>query len=560
MSTQTFSPRQRPVAIVDVGSNGIRFCIFSTLARHLPIIYEERSPISLFDAQNPEEINSTSSDKTEPVSISSEVVGDLVRTFKRFQTLCNEAGVEKVRVVATEALRTAPNSQAIQDQINQTTGWKVELLTKEGESRMTALGIMSSFTTVDGFVMDLGGGSVELNYVVKYPDNPPMSSDNAQSLPFGAALLARRLTKCQTQEEHKAIYREILEAMQHSLKEIKVPNEVSGVMRKTLYLSGGGFRALGYLSMMKHKYPISIINGYRISVKELKKTIDEFLSQNSNIATDQLDVFRISNRRAKQIPACCVLLSAALEVLNQVEDVYFSEGGVRQGSYFDLMSSEEQAQDPVISGVKEFITGSFNPPTDQDVLEVYRVVKPLISIQYKDKTSKSIVARCLNDRLVKSAIYLSRYLLKYPKESAANIAFRLPLTGGLLSNLPGLIHDERILLALILSHSYGAELSVPRVEQVQHIVPEPVLKRAKLIGEMLSFLVALCPLEMDLIRNVDLSIVPSSSDDKPSALTLTLPEQSLLVEGSFVEKSLAKIQKKLAKFNSGRFTVHVVRL
>ncbi|ORX81152.1 actin-like ATPase domain-containing protein [Basidiobolus meristosporus CBS 931.73] len=414
---------------------------------------------------------------------------------------------------------------------------------------------MSSFTTVDGFVMDLGGGSVELNYVIKHSGVPPVSSDNAQSLPYGAALLARRLNKCQTEVERKNIYQEIVEAMRQALESINVPTDSTSTMRKTLYLSGGGFRALGYMSMVKYNYPISIINGYRISAADLKKTVEEYSFANEDELADQLDIFRISKRRAKQVPACCVLISAALEVLDEVEDVYFSEGGVRQGSYFDLMSPDEQMVDPVISGVKGFIKGSFNPPTDDDVNEAYRVLEPLANDSYKGKTAKTVAARCLNERLIKSAIYLSRYLLQYPKESAANIAFRLPLTGGLLSNLPGLIHDERILLATILASSYGGELSDPTVKKVQQVIPEPVIKRARLIGEMLNFLIVLCPLEMDFIRTVD--IRHSDADNEPKTLILTLSRSSQLAKGSFFEKALAKIQKKLEKRSPGVATVRV---
>jgi retrograde regulation protein 2 len=62
-----------------------------------------------------------------------------------------------IRVLATEATRTATNSEDYRQQIKRATGWDVDMLPKEIEGRIGALGIASSFAEVDGLVMDLGG-------------------------------------------------------------------------------------------------------------------------------------------------------------------------------------------------------------------------------------------------------------------------------------------------------------------------------------------------------------------------------------------------------------------
>ena len=43
------------------------------------------------------------------------------------------------------------------EQIKEATGWEVDLLSKEDEGRIGAMGVASSFDSVDGLVMDLGG-------------------------------------------------------------------------------------------------------------------------------------------------------------------------------------------------------------------------------------------------------------------------------------------------------------------------------------------------------------------------------------------------------------------
>jgi retrograde regulation protein 2 len=64
---------------------------------------------------------------------------------------------DKIRILATEATRTATNSVDFRQQIKNATGWEVDMLPKEVEGRIGALGVASSFSNVEGLVMDLGG-------------------------------------------------------------------------------------------------------------------------------------------------------------------------------------------------------------------------------------------------------------------------------------------------------------------------------------------------------------------------------------------------------------------
>jgi retrograde regulation protein 2 len=64
---------------------------------------------------------------------------------------------DKIRILATEATRTAINSVDFRQQIKNAIGWEVDMLPKEVEGRIGALGVASSFSNVEGLVMDLGG-------------------------------------------------------------------------------------------------------------------------------------------------------------------------------------------------------------------------------------------------------------------------------------------------------------------------------------------------------------------------------------------------------------------
>ncbi len=84
---------------------------------------------------------------------------DVVAALLRFQTTCADFGVpdSNVRVLATEATRTAANSLEFCNRIREATGWQAQMLAKEVEGRIGAMGVASSFQRVQGLVMDLGG-------------------------------------------------------------------------------------------------------------------------------------------------------------------------------------------------------------------------------------------------------------------------------------------------------------------------------------------------------------------------------------------------------------------
>lgn len=136
-----------------IASNGIRFSITDlspATARSLPTVFQDREGISLYDAQYSTGVKGP---------IPQDTIDDVVTSLLKFKVACTDFGVPatNIRVLATEATRTAENSEDYRRQIKEATGWDVDLLPKEIEGRVGALGVASSFASVDGLVMDLGG-------------------------------------------------------------------------------------------------------------------------------------------------------------------------------------------------------------------------------------------------------------------------------------------------------------------------------------------------------------------------------------------------------------------
>ena len=91
--------------------------------------------------------------------IPQETIDEVLSSLLKFKTACAEFNVPEtnIRVLATEATRNASNSEDYRRQIKEATGWEVDMLPKEVEGKVGAMGVASSFANVEGLVMDLGG-------------------------------------------------------------------------------------------------------------------------------------------------------------------------------------------------------------------------------------------------------------------------------------------------------------------------------------------------------------------------------------------------------------------
>ncbi|KAL7332952.1 retrograde regulation protein 2 [Mucor circinelloides] len=487
-----------PFGVVDMGSNGIRFGIVTALARHLPVAYEERAPISLLEAQGDKHY------------IPAETMDQVITSFLRFKTICRHEDVDpaNVKVIATEATRIATNSQEFLSRIKEATGWSVSILSKEQEAMISSMGIVGAFYRVDGLTMDLGGGSVELSYVTSRGSSP-LSEDSERpkkrlrtsaspvSLPYGAAIMRKRLSACTDQKEKDSLYQEIVDQVTKAKVTTNIPHHLKDHDGYTLYMSGGGFRALGYLSMAitkckdgklkKGSYPIPIISGYSITGEQMADMVDKYKDRDPEELVNELKVFRISKRRTRMLPATCFLVSAIMKVI-RIKEIYFSEGGARQGICYHMLPYAEQIKDPLLEGVKSYVSPLLHALSLDEFDTVLRALNNAIPPLYLAPDHPLQL-----HRLVPAAVHLANLTTHYPKETRAFVAFHMPLASGPLANIPGLLHSERAILALILAYRQGGDVPDPVFHTIEAMIGKHGVSVCKYVGRLMEIMFLISP-------------------------------------------------------------------
>ena len=281
--------------------------------------------------------------------IPDEVIADVLSAIKRFQRTCEDFGVptSNINVLATEATREAINSVSFRQQIHNATGWTVEMLPKEEEGRVGAMGVASSARTVQGLIMDLGGGSVQLTWMSEEDGAVTIAPGASVSLPYGAAALLRRLQEAEAQGPRAvdALASEVRAKISAAWTQVR-PANLGAHQSFPLFLSGGGFRGWGNVLLDSHPvqpYPIPIINGFTVSASSFRETT----KIQANVEAKGSSIFRVSDRRAGQIPAVAFLVTQLTAALPPVSTVRFAQGGVREGFLFTGLPASVRAQIPL---------------------------------------------------------------------------------------------------------------------------------------------------------------------------------------------------------------------
>jgi retrograde regulation protein 2 len=299
----------------------------------------------------------------------------------------------------------AINSTEYRAKIKEATGWDVNMLPKEEEGRTGAYGVASSFDTVRGIMMDLGGGSTQITWLMAENGDIKMSPTGSVSMPYGAAALSRQLDEATKMRGNALaeLREEISSKLKDAVQAINIPEELLRDAKSpnglNLYLSGGGFRGWGFVLMSQHEvrpYPIPIINGFKTSTTQFSN-----IQLVTTAAEEDDNIFRVSERRASQVPAVALLVSCLCEVLPAVRMVSFAQGGVREGALFPKLTSEMKAQHPIDTATRKFATTSAlglmnilvssfppRPPSQPSTVHIHRhLVRAFAQSMYIHNTS-----------------------------------------------------------------------------------------------------------------------------------------------------------------------------
>ncbi|KAI8961727.1 Ppx/GppA phosphatase family-domain-containing protein [Daldinia sp. FL1419] len=483
-------------ALVDMGSNGIRFSVSDLSppqSRLLRCLYRERAAISLFDALH-------ASASSGSLTFHPDVITQVSRTLARFKSIANDYGVpaEHISVFATEAMRKAQNAANMLDAVLESSGLGVQILAPEVETLFGSTGARSGFDTVNGLFLDLGGGSVQMTYLNSSIDGYEIAAaQTGKSLPFGAAKLIKILEGDEAEAQVAAV-NTLQEGMGSaftqlqqqfpSLKETQANQDSRGV---DIFLCGGGFR--GYGSLLMHvdpiqPYPIPAVGTYTVK--------GSFFSQTGHMRKVNAEykgkIYGMSKRRRQQFPAIATVVEALISAIPRIHTVTFCSGGNREGALFMKLPKTVREKDPLLL---------LHQVGNKNEAEILQSVVNIVQSSLPSNLNLSGVPTVLTLGL--GPLFASSIWTRVGESDRDNAAFELHRAIHRDPSAPGFNHLARAVLGLTLCHRWGAGLApFDQILQanLQKLVNQSNIEAnfwAEYIGAIANLLAVLCPAKPD---------------------------------------------------------------
>ena len=181
-----------------------------------------------------------------------------VETVAEFVRRAEALGAEPVRIVATSAVREAPNRAELAARLHAATGRTVEVISGAEEARLTLLGVRSGLPELAGhfLVLDIGGGSTELTLA----DAAGLS--RAVSLRLGVVAYAERHGG---DGRYEAAELAVLRAEVRERLAREVPDTIAAAGAARLVGTAGTVTTLAALDLGLTAYDPARVQGHRLT-------------------------------------------------------------------------------------------------------------------------------------------------------------------------------------------------------------------------------------------------------------------------------------------------------
>ncbi len=305
----TLQDNLQRTAIIDVGSNSFRLIVMTYLrGYHFQLTDEVRETVRLVQG-----VGATG-------KLSREAMAHAVDVMHLYASFCKALGIEDIVAVATSAVREATNRTEFLSRIQRETGITVRLLSGEEEAYYGYLAAVNSTTLTDGFVIDLGGGSLEITRV------EGRQPREAVSLTLGAVRTTEDwLPSAPPTKEQVAALRKHIRDQLAALKWFKR----KGAMQ--IVGQGGSLRNLARIAQKQRNYPLDELHGYSLPAADVRKLAK--LMEGMSVP-ERMRLNGMKPDRADIALAAAIVVEECLRHAD-AESLIVCSQGVREGLFYE---------------------------------------------------------------------------------------------------------------------------------------------------------------------------------------------------------------------------------
>lgn len=472
-------------AVIDIGSNTVRLVVYAGLPRAPMPIYNEKSRVALGAC--------LAGDGVIPDATMKKALAALAR----FETLARSMKVDTLRVVATAATREAKNGHRLVEGAA-ALGIRVDVLDGDTEATAAGMGVLSDDVHADGYVGDLGGGSLELIRI------SGGKTGERVSLPLGT--LRHHVLKGKTTKQ-------ITQMLRDDIATLKGEDSFAIESGLPFYMIGGSWRTFARLHMHDVGYPLTILSNYQIP-SDAPTRLLPFVNDAEALAQTKV----VASARIAALPGATALLAGVVRLLEPsrlVTSIY----GLREGLLFDQLSEAERREDPLIAATRFEGERLARFPFHGDALADW--IAPVFAGQSDGDA-----------RLCRAACLLSDSVWNVNPEYRADHALDLALDG----SWPGVGASERAIIAAALWTVHAGKRTLP--EMLAGLAKPGALAQAVVWGLAIR-------LAQRLDGGTGGALGDSRIEGDDNVLKLRLSRQAIRLRSSSVQRRLQALGEAL---------------
>ncbi|HWT76075.1 MAG TPA: phosphatase [Mobilitalea sp.] len=298
-------------AIIDLGSNTIRLCVYEHNENEVKTIFEKKEMAGLVNYVENEKLSKQGIDKA-------------CEILSKFIQLLNNLHVDEtnVHIFATASLRNIVNTKEVIEAIKSRTRLQVELLSGDEEATLDFIGTTKCLDMENGVIIDVGGGSTE---IVIFENN---SIRYATSIPIGSLNMYVRFVKkiIPKKEEREMIRQTVLNHLTALDVEYGIYPTICGI--------GGTIRGISKLNNSIYNLPVDNTDIDTSHVKEILASI-----KNSHRDTLSPILRNVPDRIHTIVPGMIIIDTIA--DFFQSENIILSKYGIREGYLYERIIKGE---------------------------------------------------------------------------------------------------------------------------------------------------------------------------------------------------------------------------
>jgi exopolyphosphatase/guanosine-5'-triphosphate,3'-diphosphate pyrophosphatase len=303
---------------IDVGTNSIHLIVveFDSTFDTTRVVYKDREMVRL-----------GSDAAMERGRLSTKAMGKGIDAITRFVAGARSRGAERIRAVATSAVREADNGDAFRAHVEAEAGISLEILSAQEEARLIHLGVASGFPIYDRLacVIDIGGGSTEV--IVADGERPYL----LDSVKLGSLRLYDMFLRG---KDPKRGARELNKHILATLAPL-----IDRVRRYRLDVTigtSGTIMGLAAVDAAAQGITLNRVHGYTIARDRLEALQREMLQMSEG---ERRRMPGMNPRRSDIIVAGNAILIAALAQLGR-DEIVVCERALRDGIIVDMVSQD----------------------------------------------------------------------------------------------------------------------------------------------------------------------------------------------------------------------------